>query len=105
MASRNTRSHVVIGDRFQIRERTWRGEVVLAVAWGVGLVIALRTDELRKEEGSGEYWRAKAAEGSTIELQRAPLSTARLRWALLPPRCFRGSYMRCGSSRVIPGRL
>ena len=60
----------------------------VAVAWGVGLVIkacvALRTDELRKEEGSGEYWRAKAAEGSTIELQRAPLSTARLRWALLP---------------------
>jgi hypothetical protein len=56
-------------------------------AWGVGVVIkacvALRTDELRKEEGSGEYWRVKAAEGSTIELQRAPLSTERLRRALL----------------------
>jgi DNA-directed RNA polymerase specialized sigma24 family protein len=56
-------------------------------AWGVGVVIkacvALRTDELRKEEGSGEYWRAKAAEGSTIELQRAPLSRERLRRALL----------------------
>jgi hypothetical protein len=33
-------------------------------AWSVRIVIkacvALRTDELRKEEGSGEYWRAKA---------------------------------------------
>jgi DNA-directed RNA polymerase specialized sigma24 family protein len=56
-------------------------------AWGIGVVIkacvALRADELRKEEGSGEYWRAKAAEGSTIELQRAPLSRERLRRALL----------------------
>jgi DNA-directed RNA polymerase specialized sigma24 family protein len=46
-------------------------------AWGIGVVIkacvALRADELRKEEGSGEYWRAKAA----------PLSTERLRQALL----------------------
>ena len=40
-------------------------------------------DELRKEEGSREYWRAKAAEGSTIELQQAPLSTERVRQALL----------------------
>jgi hypothetical protein len=56
-------------------------------AWGIGVVIkacvALRTDELRKEEGSGECWRAKAAEGSTVELQQAPLSTERLRRALL----------------------
>ena len=56
-------------------------------AWGIGVVIkacvALRADELRKEEGSGEYWRAKAAEGPTIELQQAPLSTERLRRALL----------------------
>ena len=56
-------------------------------AWGIGLVIkacaALRADELRKEEGSGEYWRAKAAEGPTIELQQASLSTERLRRALL----------------------
>ena len=56
-------------------------------AWGIGVVIkacvALRTDELRKEKGSGEYWRAKAAEGSTIELQQAPLSTERVRRALL----------------------
>ena len=56
-------------------------------AWGIGVVIkgcvALSTDELRKEEGSGEYWRAKAAEGSTIELQQAPLSRDRLRRALL----------------------
>ena len=56
-------------------------------AWGVGVVIkacvALRTDELREEEGSGEYWRAKAAEGPTIELQQAPLSTERVRRALL----------------------
>jgi hypothetical protein len=56
-------------------------------AWGIGVVIkacvALRADELRKEEGSGEYWRAKAAEGSTIELQQAPLSTERVRRALL----------------------
>ena len=56
-------------------------------AWGIGVVIkacvALRTDELRKEEGSGEHWRAKAAEGSTIELQQAPLSTDRLRRALV----------------------
>jgi hypothetical protein len=56
-------------------------------AWGIGVVIkacvALRTDELGKEKGSGEYWRAKAAEGSTIELQRAPLSTERVRRALL----------------------
>src|ERR1700688_4648541 len=56
-------------------------------AWGVGVVIkacvALHTDELRKEEGSGEYWRAKAAEGSTIEMQQAPLSTERVRRALL----------------------
>jgi hypothetical protein len=56
-------------------------------AWGIGVVIkacvALRTDELRKEEGSGEYWRAKAAERPTIELQQAPLSTERLRRALL----------------------
>ena len=56
-------------------------------AWGIGAVIeacvALHTDELRKEEGSREYWRAKAAEGSTIELQQAPLSTEGLRRALL----------------------
>ena len=56
-------------------------------AWGIGVVIkacvALRADELRKEEGSGEYWRAKAAEGPTIELQQAPLSTERLRRTLL----------------------
>ena len=59
----------------------------VAVAGGVGLVIkacvALRSDELRKEEGSREYWRAKAAEGSTIELQQTPLSTERVRRALL----------------------
>ena len=56
-------------------------------ARGIGVVIkacvALRSDELRKEEGSGEYWRAKAAEGSTIQLQQAPLSTEGLRLALL----------------------
>jgi hypothetical protein len=56
-------------------------------AWGIGVVIkacvALRADELRKEKGSGEYWRTKAAEGSTIELQQAPLSTERVRRALL----------------------
>ena len=56
-------------------------------AWGIGVVIkacvALRTDELRKEKGSGEYWRAKATEGSIIELQQTPLSTERLRRALL----------------------
>ena len=56
-------------------------------AWGIGVVIkacvALRADELRTEKGSGEYWRAKAAEGPTIELQQAPLSTERLRRALL----------------------
>ena len=56
-------------------------------AWGIGVVIkgcvALRADELRKEEGSREYWRAKAAERPTIELQPAPLSTERLRQALL----------------------
>jgi hypothetical protein len=56
-------------------------------AWGIGVVIkacvTLRTDELRKEKGSDEYWRAKAAEGPTIELQQAPLSTERLRRALL----------------------
>ena len=38
-------------------------------AWGIGVVVkacvALRADELRKEQGSGEYWRAKAAEGPT----------------------------------------
>src|SRR5580658_9835102 len=45
--------------------------------------VALHTDELRKEEGSREYWRAKAAEGSTIELQQTPLSTERVRRALL----------------------
>ena len=57
-------------------------------AWEIDVVIkacvALRTDELRKEKGSGEYWRAKATEGSTIELQQTPLSTERLRRALLP---------------------
>ena len=56
-------------------------------AWGIDVVIkacvALRTDELMKEKGSGEYWCAKAAEGSTIELQQAPLSTERVRRALL----------------------
>jgi DNA-directed RNA polymerase specialized sigma24 family protein len=56
-------------------------------AWGIRVVIeacvALRADELRKEKGSGEYWRAKAAEGLTVELQQAPLSTERLRRALL----------------------
>jgi hypothetical protein len=56
-------------------------------AWHIGVVIkacvALRADELRKEEGPGEYWRAKAAEGPTIELQQASLSTERLRRALL----------------------
>jgi hypothetical protein len=56
-------------------------------AWGIDFVIkacvALWTDELRKEEGSDEYWCAKTTEGSTIELQQAPLSTERLRLALL----------------------
>jgi len=56
-------------------------------AWGIEVVIktcvALRADELRKEENPGEYWRVKAAEGPTIELQQAPLSTERLRQALL----------------------
>jgi DNA-directed RNA polymerase specialized sigma24 family protein len=56
-------------------------------AWSVRNVIetcaALLGDELRKEESSGEYWRAKAAEGSTIEVQLAPPSTERLRRALL----------------------
>ena len=56
-------------------------------AWGIGVVIkacvALRADELRKEERSGEYWRAKAVEGPTIELQQAPLSTEGLRRVLL----------------------
>ena len=56
-------------------------------AWRIGVVIkacvALRADELRKEGGSGENWRAKAAEGPTIELRQAPLSTERLRRALL----------------------
>ena len=56
-------------------------------AWGIDVVIkacvALHADELRKEEGSREYWHAKAAEGSTIELQQAPLSTERVRRALL----------------------
>ena len=56
-------------------------------AWGIGVVIkacvALQIDELRKEEGSREYWRAKAAERSTIELQQAPISTERVRRALL----------------------
>ena len=56
-------------------------------AWGIGVVIkacvALRTDKLRKEKGSGEYWRAKTAEGSTIEWQQTPLSTERVRRALL----------------------
>jgi DNA-directed RNA polymerase specialized sigma24 family protein len=56
-------------------------------AWGIDVVIkacvALCMDELRKEEGSGEYWRAKAAEGPTIELQQTPLSTERLGRALL----------------------
>jgi DNA-directed RNA polymerase specialized sigma24 family protein len=56
-------------------------------AWAIGAVIkacvALRTDELRKEEGSGEYWHAKAPQLSTIELQQAPLSMERLRRALL----------------------
>ena len=56
-------------------------------AWGIGVVIkacvALRADELRTEKGSGEYWRAKAAEGPTIVLQQAPLSTERVRRALL----------------------
>jgi hypothetical protein len=56
-------------------------------AWGIDVVIkacvALRADELRKEEGSREYWRAKAAERPTIELQQAPLSTERVRRALL----------------------
>jgi hypothetical protein len=48
-------------------------------AWGIGVVIktcvALRTDELRKEKGSGEYWRVKTVEGSTIELQQARFQT------------------------------
>ena len=56
-------------------------------AWGIDVVIkacvTLHTDELKKEEGSGEYWRPKAAEGSTVELQQAPLSTEGLRRALL----------------------
>src|ERR1700683_1772418 len=56
-------------------------------AWGIDVVIkacvALHTDELRKEEGSREYWRAKAAEGPTIELQQAPVSTEGVRRALL----------------------
>ena len=45
-------------------------------AWGIGVVIkacvALRTDELRKEKGSGEYWRAKAAEGSDHRIAASP---------------------------------
>ena len=49
----------------------------------INACVALRADELRKEEGSGEYWRAKAAEVPTIELQQAPLSTERLRQAIL----------------------
>jgi hypothetical protein len=56
-------------------------------AWGIGFVIkacvALRTDELMKEQSSGEYWRAKTTEGSTTKFQQAPLSTDRLRQALL----------------------
>jgi DNA-directed RNA polymerase specialized sigma24 family protein len=56
-------------------------------AWSVRNVIeacaALRADELKKEEGSGEYWRAKAAEGSTGIVQLAPLSKEQLRRALL----------------------
>jgi DNA-directed RNA polymerase specialized sigma24 family protein len=56
-------------------------------AWAIGAVIkscvALRTDELRKQEGSAEYWRAKAAALSTFKLQQAPLSMERLRRALL----------------------
>ena len=56
-------------------------------AWGIRVVIkacvALRADELRKENGFGEYWRAKAAEEPTIELQQPPLSMEQLRRALL----------------------
>jgi hypothetical protein len=56
-------------------------------AWSVRDIIqtcaALCADELRKEEGSGQYWRARAAEGPTIEVQGAPLSPERLRRALL----------------------
>lgn len=44
---------------------------------------ALRVEELRNEEGSGEYWRAKTVEGSTSVVQLAPLSTEQLRRALL----------------------
>jgi hypothetical protein len=56
-------------------------------AWSVRDVIeacvALREEDLRIEEGSGVYWRAKRVEGSTIAVQLAPLSTERLRRALL----------------------
>jgi DNA-directed RNA polymerase specialized sigma24 family protein len=56
-------------------------------AWAIEAVIkacvALRTNELRKEESSGEYWHAKAAALSTFELQQAPLSMERLRRAVL----------------------
>ena len=78
-------------------------------AWGIGVVIkacvALRADELRKEEGSGEYWRAKAAEGPTIELQQAPLQRSDRDGHFCCSCCFRGSYLSCGSSRVIPCRI
>jgi DNA-directed RNA polymerase specialized sigma24 family protein len=54
-----------------------------AKSYWIALVLTGDEDELRKEEASREYWRAKAAEGSTIELQQAPLSTERVRRALL----------------------
>lgn len=44
---------------------------------------ALRTEELIKESGSGEYWRAKTVEGSTSVVQMARPSTEQLRRALL----------------------
>jgi hypothetical protein len=56
-------------------------------AWSVRNVIeecaALRAEELRKEEGSGECWRAKTVEGLTSVVQLAPLSMEKLRRALL----------------------
>lgn len=51
-------------------------DVILACA-------ALRAEELRTEAGSGEYWRAKTVEGSTVKMQLAPLSIERLRRAVL----------------------
>jgi hypothetical protein len=77
-------------------------------AWGIGVVVkacvALRTDELRKEEGSGECWRAKRTEGSTIELRKPRFQRSDCDWHF-SSRCFRGSYLCCGSLKVIPSRM